>query len=30
MELERYQAQKGKVWKSKIDGSILIRFVNFR
>lgn len=23
MELERYQAQKGKVWKSKIDGAYL-------
>ena len=23
MELERYQAQKGKVWKSKFDGAYL-------
>ena len=23
MELKRYQAQKGKVWKSKIDGAYL-------
>lgn len=23
MELKRYQAKKGKVWKSKIDGAYL-------
>lgn len=23
MEFKRYQAQKGKVWKSKIDGAYL-------